>query len=295
MARTAKTNEEVKSAVINSGNWSSTTPQVPMHYMHVEIEWLEKALGTSPNNANILGDYIASKAPDALTKEQEIAAIGQDEVMDKQVCIYPKGQFRYDPKTERYLDDLTEDHKKIEGEEVRENVPFYYNYQIRGFFKDSCGLLTKADDVDENGKKLGATESAKVKAYKKVIDGCIFVFPRRIAIDIPEFYVDDDGITIVPSKNEDGSLKIIQRPIRTSGPSGERTAIAASEMIPAGSRIKFTIGMTSLKFKPAVVEWLNYAVVHGISGWRNSGLGICRWREIKEDYTPYITEEDSAK
>lgn len=287
MARPRKNEATPATAVINSGNWSSTTPVVPMHYMHIEIEWLEKALGTSPNNSNLLGDYIASKAPDAKSKEEEIEAIGKEEVMDKQICVYPKGKFRYNPTTGRYLDDMTDSNKLLDGEEVRDNVPYYYNYQIRGFFKDSCGLLTKGDDVDEAGKKVGSTESAKLKAYKKVIDGCIFVFPRRIAIDIPEYYLDDDGFTMLPSRNEDGSLKVIQRPIRISGPSGERVAIAASEMIPAGSRMKFTIGMTSLKFKPAIVEWLNYAVVHGISGWRNSGIGICRWREIKEDYTPY--------
>lgn len=294
-----------KNVPVNNGGWSSTTPQVPMHYMHVEIEWLEKALGTSPNDVNLLSSYIASKAPDAMSKEQEIAAFGQDAVEEKSTLVYPKGQFIKDDETGRFIDLLdtninvseadadgkvkwsTRDGKESGTGEYTENLPYYYNYQIRGFFKDSCGLLTRAEDTDENGKKLGATESAKLKAYKKVIDGGIFVFPRRIAIDIPEFSLADDGVTMVPSRDEEGNLPILSRSLRTSGPSGERVALAASEVIPAGSRIKFTIGMTSLKFKPAVIEWLNYAVVHGISGWRNSGLGICRWREIQSDYTPF--------
>ena len=296
-------------AAVNNGNWSSTTPVVPMHYMHVEIEWLEKALGTSPNNQDILAQYIASKAPDALSKEEEIAAIGEQEVIDQQTLIYPKGKFLKDNATGRYIDIMDQNivvsaedaegkvewsHKGLDEENdgvYEDNVPYYYNYQIRGFFKDSCGLLMRAEETDETGKKFGATESAKLKAYKKVIDGGIFVFPRRIAIEIPEFSLADDGFTMVPSYDENGRLPVLSRPLRTSGPTGERTAIASSEVIPAGSRIRFTIGMTSLKFKPAVIEWLNYAVVHGISGWRNSGLGICRWREIQADYTPFETTE----
>lgn len=292
---------------VNNGNWSSTTPNgFPMYKMHIEIEWLEKALGTLPNNKDLLAEYIASKAPDAKSLEEEIEAVGCSEVMDKQLNVYPKGKFFMDKETGRYIDILDPKIETVSDEESNtyywktidkpdeqnegefvDNIPFYYNYQIRGFFKDSCGLLSKADEVDENGKKIGTTESAKIKAYKKVIDGGIFVFPRRIAIEIPEFYLEDDGFTMIPSKDEDGKLRILSRSLRISSPTGERVAIASSEFIPAGSKMRFTIGMTSLKFKPAVVEWLNYAVVHGISGWRNSGLGICRWREIKEDYTPF--------
>lgn len=291
---------------INRGQWSSTVPSkanIPMHYMHVEVEWLEKALGTSPNNKDILESYIASKAPDAKSIEEEIAAIGEEEVFDRQVLVYPKGTFIRDRNTGRFIDTLDRNIKvdSLEGEvewcdesngtsgigDYVERVPYYYNYQVRGAFKDSCGLLSRAEETDENGKKLGVSESAKLKAYKKVIDGGIFVFPRRIGIEIPETSFADDGVTEISSFDENGNLRILSRPLRTSGPSGERVAIAASEVIPAGSRMRFTIGMTSLKFKPAVIEWLDYMIVHGISGWRNSGLGTLRWREIKSDYTPF--------
>ena len=277
---------------INGGNWSSTTPVVPMTYMYVEIMWTEKALGTSPNNKELLTDYIASQAPDAKSMQEEIDAFGEEEVLNKQLNVYPKGEFSYDPEVGRYYDvlDRRVDPKEYENLDKVQDVPYYYNYQIRGFFKDSCGLMQKAESKDEEGKKTKTTESGKLTSYKKVIDGGIFVFPRRIAIDIPEYYLDDDGITMIPSRDENGKLRVVQRSLRTSGPSGERVAIAASEMIPAGSTMKFTIGMTSPKFKPAVIEWLNYACVHGISGWRNSGLGTCVWREIKSDYTPYVKE-----
>lgn len=289
---TRQRNPKANDHPINGGNWSSTQPQVPMYYMTVEVEFLEKALGTSPSNEELLREFIASKAPDAPSREQEIAAIGESEAFDKTINIYPKGDFEYDPVTDRYIDMLDKNLEPL-SEEVKGRLihatktPYLYNYQLRGFFKDSCGFMSRADETDASGKKLGLTESAKLKAYRKVIDGCIFVFPRRIAIKVPEFYLDDDGVTMRPSCTDNGELPILQRPIRIQSPTGERVAIAASEMIPAGSRMKFTIGFTSMKFKPAIIEWLNYAAVHGISGWRNSGLGICRWREIKSDYTPY--------
>ena len=289
---TTNVSNESNDPPINGGNWSSTTPVVPMTYMHVEIMWTEKALGTSPNNKELLTDYIASQAPDAKSMQEEIDAFGEEEVLNKQLNVYPKGEFSYDPEVRRYYDvlDRRVDPKEYENLDKVQDVPYYYNYQIRGFFKDSCGLMQKAEAKDEEGKKTKTTESGKLTSYKKVIDGGIFVFPRRIAIDIPEYYLDDDGITMIPSRDENGKLRVVQRSLRTSGPSGERVAIAASEMIPAGSTMKFTIGMTSPKFKPAIIEWLNYACVHGISGWRNSGLGTCVWREIKSDYTPYVKE-----
>lgn len=272
---------------VNGGSWSNPAAisPVPMHYMHVEIMWTENALGTSPSNKQLLTDYIASRAPDAMSREEEIAQYGKNETMNKFINIYPKGKFLYDPEKCRFWDPndarvpLPEDTDSFE--EV-ENHPFLWNYQIRGFMKDSCGLLSRS------GKDAsGENESAKLSAFKKVIDGCIFVHPRRIGIQIPETFLDDDGVTIRHSFDENGQLNILQRPMISNGPNGQNVAIAASEMIPKGSSIKFTIGMTSLKFKPAVIEWLNYACVHGISGWRNSGMGTCIWREIQPDYTPF--------
>ena len=76
---------------------TGVTPQainpVLMPYMHVEILWTENALGTSPSNKQLLTDYIASRAPDALSREEEIAQLGKNETMDKSINIYPKGKF----------------------------------------------------------------------------------------------------------------------------------------------------------------------------------------------------------
>lgn len=283
--RSTKTSTAAKHTPINGGNWSQPSSAVPsMLEMTIEIEFLENALGTSPSNRELMQKYIASRAPDEESANEEVEIIPEEDT-NRTLNIFPKGSFIYDNKIDRFYDRSDGSSEELLNEDMcryseSENIPFYWNYQIRGALKDAWNFLNRAD----------GTECSKLKAYRKIVDGCIFVFPRRIGINVADYYLDDDGVTRRPAYDMEGNLHILSRPIRISSPSGERVAIASSEMIPAGSRMKFTIGMTSEKFKPAIIECLNYMSVHGISGWRNSGMGICRWREINSDYTPIINE-----
>ena len=80
--------------------------------MNVKITFTEPLLGTWPANPDIARDFIASKAPDAATIEDEIAATSVDEVADKAMTIFPRDN----------------------------GTPIVYDYQIKGFFKDACGM-----------------------------------------------------------------------------------------------------------------------------------------------------------
>lgn len=111
--------------------------------MYVRLHFIENVLGTLPSNEDIYRDYIASKAPDASTIEDEVAAVGADQVAEKGMTVFAK---------------------------MADGTPFLYDYHIKGFFKGACAFLKKADD----------TLSAKEKAYKKKIDGLIFPAPRQI-------------------------------------------------------------------------------------------------------------------
>ena len=86
--------------------------------------------------------------------------------------------------------------------------------------------------------------------------------------------------------DETGRLNINQRPIRISGPTGERTALNSSEYIPAGSRCKLRIGMTNQIWRKAIEEWLDYGQIRGIGQWRNSSSGLFRWRELDSNWMP---------
>ena len=51
-----------------------------------------------------------------------------------------------------------------------EGQPILYDYQVKGFFKDACGMLGRIGGKTETGKKRAVNESGKLTAYKKIID-----------------------------------------------------------------------------------------------------------------------------
>ena len=196
-----------------------------MMKMTVRLTFLESILGTSPANKDVYRDFIATKAPDANTVEDEVAALGVEAVVEKGMTVFPR------------LDDGT---------------PFFYDYQIKGFFKDTCGGL----------RRVKGTLSSGVKAYKQVIDKLIFPEPRTIPILF------------------DGEMGVCQRPLRAQTMQGERVSLASSEEIPAGATIEFTIVLLSDEHEKLVREWLDYGKYSGIGQWRNSGRGRFTWELI---------------
>ena len=112
-------------------------------------------------------------------------------------------------------------------------------------------------------KKIPSYKSSKLKAFKKEIDGLIFVLERKIIF------------------NRSGAVGECQRPLRASTPLGERVALAHSETVPAGSTIEFTIRCLKDDHEDLVREWLDYGVYRGIGQWRNSGKGRFTWEEVK--------------
>ena len=124
-------------------------------------------------------------------------------------------------------------------------IPFLWDYQIKGFFKDACGMM----------RKVSGNVSSKMKAYKKEIDGLIFIKERKIPFQF------------------DGEMGICQRPLRAQTAQGERIALSSSETIPAGAAIEFEIECLVDSDMNAVAEWLDYGKLRGIGQWRNSGKG----------------------
>ena len=199
-----------------------------MKKIKVKLTFVEPVLGTWPSNQNIAREFIASKSPDAATVEDEVAALGADAVADKGMTVFPRNE---------------------KGE------PVLYDYQVKGFFKDSCGMLSRIGGKTKTGKKKAVNESGKITAYKKVIDGLIFVQPRMIPIHF------------------NGEMTECQRPLRAQTAQGERVSLANSVQIPAGSTCEFEILLMDDSHEKAVLEWLNYGALRGIGQWRNSGKG----------------------
>lgn len=195
----------------------------PAKEMTVTLTLIDEALGMMPANPEVHETYIASKAPDAKTIEEEVAAVGAAEVVEKTMTIFPR----------------LEDGK----------TPFFWDYQIRGFFKDAMGMLRRVTD----------SECAKLKNYKKLVDGLIFIKERKIPINV------------------NGEMGDCQRPLRAETMQGPRVALAHSETVPEGSTCTFTILLMDDTLEKAVRECLDYGELRGLAQWRNSGKGRFTW------------------
>ena len=200
--------------------------------MKVKITLNEEMLGMSPANADIYREYIASKSPDAATIDEEVASVGVDAVEEKGITVFPR---------------------------MEDGTPFLWDYQIKGFFKDTCQMLSKAGKAGYEGGKA----CAALKAYKKAIDGLLFVSPRKIPVSLS------------------GEIGFCSRPLRAMTMQGERVSLAKSETCPAGSTIEFEITCLDKNLEKMVVECLNYGSMRGLGQWRNSGKGVFSWEEVK--------------
>lgn len=202
-----------------------------MGTMKVKLTFNTELLGTASSDKDIHKNFIASKAPNATSREEEVAAIGADAVVEKTATVFPRDAC---------------------------GMPIVWDYQIKGFFKDACGMLSRAS----------STASSTLKAYRKIIDGLVFIEEREIPFILPE----------------GGEVGRCQRPLRAQTAQGERIALANSETLPAGTTLEFTIETYELKGKEdleaCVKEWLDYGRKRGIGQWRGSGRGRFTWEIV---------------
>lgn len=220
--------------------------------MTARITFVEEVLGSAPNNPDIYRDFTASKAPNAESREEEIASIGADEATDKMKTVFPR---------------------ELDKDGSPTGAPFVYDYTFKGLLKDSCGLL----------QRIPGTESSKIKAYKKVINGLIFPGPRKI------FFYDADGNLI---ENVDDEC---QRPLRAQTAQGDRECLAISDVIPSGTSCDVDFCILDYRLLPFVEECLNYGILHGFGQWRNSGKVRFIWEKVDERAVTYDEAIQFAK
>ena len=90
-----------------------------MSQLNVKITFTEEVLGTTSGDPELFDNFIASKAPNAKTREEEIANYGAENVAASKMTVFNK----------------------------QNGVPFLYDYQIKGFFKDACSMLSRVAAV----------------------------------------------------------------------------------------------------------------------------------------------------
>ena len=192
----------------------------------VTLTMTEPLLGTVPKNKDVFATYIQGKAAD----------LGDEAAAEELATV-----------------ESMED-KGWTGFHMLDGKPILYDYVIRGFFKSACGAL----------RRVPGTRSHKITAYKKIIDGLVFVFPRRIAIDLP----DGEG------------LGVLERPLRAQTAQGERVALARSDTCPVGTTITFTLEILGSVKEADLREWLDYGRLMGLGQWRSGGYGRFEYEMI---------------
>lgn len=118
--------------------------------MKVRITFKEEVLGTTSGNEELFEDYIASKAPSAEKRDEEIEAYNMDDQIDKAMTGFPRNE---------------------------KGMPFLWDYQVKGFLKEAARAM----------KPIKGSETAKKKAFVKEIDLRIFVEPRQIPFNFKGF------------------------------------------------------------------------------------------------------------
>ena len=196
-----------------------------------EVMLTEDMLGSKPSNAEVFTDYIAAGKQDGVDPEELAAAKAAEERVKESMTVF----HRSDKDTE---------------------IPIIWNYQVLGFFKDACGAL----------RRVEGTRSKGLTAYKTVIDGNIFVKPRKIDLQLPE----------------DGKIGVLERPLRADTAQGPRVALAKSETVPAGTKFTFQVLLLNPKHKDIVEEWMKYGELRGFGSWRNAGYGSFTYRLLEE-------------
>lgn len=194
-----------------------------MTVYQVKLTFTEAILGTVPKNKDIFEDHVQKAARNAGVDAELLSAeVPTVEEVDQ------KGRTGF--------------HNDNDG-------PFLFDYVIRGFMKSACGALRRAP----------GTESAKIKAYKKIIDGLVFVKPRNIHLVLPPGEVIGELV----------------RPLRAETAQGPRVALAASDTAPAGTSMEFRLEVLADKAvtEDLLREWLEYGQYMGLGQWRSGGYG----------------------
>ena len=120
------------------------------YYLTVRVTFITPLLATNPNDQQIYSEFITKLAPDAESREEEIARLGVEEVDAKGTTVFLRN-----PET---------------------GLPQLKDYTWLGFLKSRARALAKVP---------GST-AATMKAYIKEIDDRMSVTPRFIDLNLPE-------------------------------------------------------------------------------------------------------------
>lgn len=181
----------------------------------LRITFTESVLGTQPQK-DVATEFITSKATDPDTGE-----LPADELETLPVAL-EKGTTAF--------------HKL-------DNKPIYYDYMVKGFFKETGLVFNGLRNVDNLRSK---------------IENLLYISPRRIELHAPN----------------GSQVTYCERPLRAMTAQGPRTSVARSEELPVGTWFECNVDVYDGPIsEPLLRDLLSYGARRGFGQWRNGGHG----------------------
>lgn len=241
----------------------------------VTMWFVQPLLGSAPGDPDIYKKFIASKAPDAPTREEELMTNTVENVAAKGTNVFLR--------------------RTVTG------APTLGQHTVKGFYKERITATKRQKDGIE------------ITNHKTKIVGNIVIKPTFIDLKFPEELIKDttedafrkEGFghaQVVRFPAEPGSrfrkvmLPTCDRPLQAETAQGKITSIASSEMAPAGTKIEYTLKIDVLKKDPIdadIIKTILTGIDHGTGQWRGSGEYGAFVAEIKDKDGKMIFENTS--
>ena len=242
---------------------------------NVTMWFTQPLLGSAPGDPDIYKKFIASKAPDAPTREEELMTNTVENVAAKGTNVFLR--------------------RTVTGN------PTLGQHTVKGFYKER---------ITATKRQKGGIE---VTNHKTKIVGNITISPVFIDLQFPEELVKEttedvfrkEGFghaQVVRFPHEPGSrfrkvmLPTCDRPLQAETAQGKITSIASSEMAPAGTKIEYKLKIDVLKKDPLdedIMRTILTGIDHGTGQWRGSGEYGAFVAEIKDNNGNMIFENTS--
>lgn len=210
----------------------------PPTYVEVMVEFMETLLGTVPKDPELVARYLAEK----VRKRKDLTDQEKEELI-KEECATAFEQMKQ------------EEQKGYTGFYKDEDGYWTYNYWILGFMKSAYQALMETGDLE------------KLPVWRTRLNRFIHIKERRL------HFIRAEGEEA--EKETDWVLEVLTRPLRAKTPQGERVALARSDVLPAGTRLKWTFELLP---NPKITTndlriALEFGLYEGMGQWRSGGYG----------------------
>lgn len=242
-------------------------------------------LATNPIDPNIHGQHVLNKQRELITENSSV---------NKEINKYLGALQISVERGDQEVDSLIKNLERLMG---REFTPDQRAAAIRGELEQLQETLAEQELKSatvffrhpDTGRpcigdhmikgQLKAAGQAIVRAAKERKNGTVLqsgtytasILNEHLSVD-PHFVEFEGDLKL----NEDGSLPFLSRSIRIQTPQGPRVAVVKSEVIPAGTKLSFTINV--LENSPLTEDVLRKLFTYGekmlgLGQWRNAGFG----------------------